>query len=403
MAVLPMLAACQLQEEEGPGEGVPFEILAPTGETRTITDGMQTRWLAGDRLTVIHAPAGSAAYVPDGPFTVDDPSTGHAAGTVYNLVSGGASDWYLAYPYKASNTRPDKLTLVLGSATDDTQLQAGYGTTEHLSGENFPLWGKGTVATAGGVIPSVSMHPLLSAIGVRVTNEGPVAVTLRSVAFTAPVPLVGRFSVDITGDEPVTTPVSTNVVSETATLTVSGGAVLAVGETAVLYLGLRPFKAVAGESLTLEVKASDSGNNQLVTTKSVTLEQTVNFAPGHIRYLNLGFSSADETLLGLTVPGVYGLDGADYVYTAGQDQLAVRKYASTVTFRLLSPSARKAVEVAGFPLSPEVGGSTSITLSLYEGNTKTSEKALTLTVLKLQDNMAWCQSADGTGIILQYQ
>ena len=395
------IASCQFRDEDMPGEGdIPFEIFAPAGETRTVTDGLQTCWQDGDRLTVIHAPAGSAAYVADGAFTIDDPASGHATGTVSNLVTDGASDWYLAYPYKSSNSKPDKLTLSLGSDLGNVQQQKGYDATDHLSGEAFPLWGKGRVTTAGGIIPSVGMHPLPSVIGVRVTNAEPGAITLQSVSFTAPVPLVGQFSVDITGDAPVTTSLAT---SKTATLNVSDGTPLGTGETAVLYLGVCPFKAAAGESLTLEVTALDADNAQQVTTSIVSLPQAVTFASGHIKYLNLDFTPEEDPFLSLDTPGVYALDGQDYVYTPGKDQLSLRKASGRIIFRILTPSDRKAIEVSGFPDSPQEGGNASLSLSFYEGNDPTDVRELSVSILKVLDGMAWCQTEDGTGIILNYR
>jgi hypothetical protein len=396
------VAACQYQEENMPGEGdIPFELYATAGDTRTANDGLQTKWVDGDRLTVIHAPAGSSAYVADGVFTIDEPSTGHAAGTVSNLVTDGASDWYLAYPYKATNTRPNKLTLSIGNDFGASQQQQGYDATSHLSGEAFPLWGKGRVTTAGGTIPSVSMHPLSSAIGVRVTNAGPGVVTLKSVSFTAPVPLVGQFSVDITGNEPVCTFLAT---SKTATLNVTDGTALAVGQTAVLYLGICPFSAAAGESLTLEVKASDSNNQDAVTTKTIDLTQAVTFTSGHIKYLNLEFGGEEEDpLLSISTPGVYQLDGKDYVYTPGTDQMSWRSGISQVAFRILTPSIKTAVEISGFPKSPQEGDSVSLTLSFYEGNNLADKQVLTFSLLRVQDGMAWCKSENGVGIILYYK
>ena len=401
-----LLAACQPKEADLAGEdGIPFEIFAPAADTRTAIDGMQTRWLAGDRLSVFHAPAGSAAYVADGPFTVDDPASGHAAGTVYNLVTDGASDWYLTYPYKASNVSPKQLNLTMGSTVKEGQRQQGYGNTAHLAGEAFPLFGKGREVTAGGIIPSVSMHLLPAAIGVRITNESQGIIALQSVSFTAPVPVIGNFKVDASGDTPVFTPMNADVVSQTATLAVDDDTLLAIGETATLYLGLCPFTAAAGESLTLEVHAVNIANEEQVFSRTITLEKAVSFNAGHIKYLNLGFTGPEDPFLSLSVPGVYRLDGQDHVYVPGRDQLSFRNYilSQTVAFRILTPSAKKALEVSGFPLSPQEGDSVGLTLSFYEGNNKTSSRNLTATIVRISEAMAWCKTEDGIGIILYFK
>lgn len=406
LALPGLLAACQPKEADLSGEdGIPFELFAPAADTRTTIDGMQTQWLAGDRLSVFHAPAGSAAYVADGPFTVDDPSSGHATGTVYNLVTDGASDWYLAYPYKASNVSPKQLTLTLGSSVKEEQLQQGYDNTAHLAGEAFPLFGKGREVTAGGVVPSVSMHLLPAAVGVRITNESKGIIALQSVSFTAPVPVIGQFKVDVSGDAPVFTPVNADAVSQTATLAINDDTLLAIGETATLYLGICPFTAAAGESLSLEVHAINIANEEQVFGRTVTLEKAVSFSAGHIKYLNLGFTGPEDPFLSLSAPGVYQLDGQDHAYVPGRDQLSIRTLilSNTVSFRILSPSTRKALEVSDFPLSPAEGDTAALTLSFYEGNNKTSSRTLTATIVRISGTMAWCKTEDGVGIILYFK
>ena len=50
-------------------EGIPFEIVAATADTKTANEGPNTVWAAGDALTVFHAEAGSTAYGNNDKFT----------------------------------------------------------------------------------------------------------------------------------------------------------------------------------------------------------------------------------------------------------------------------------------------------------------------------------------------
>lgn len=50
-------------------EGIPFEIVAATADTKTENDGLNTKWTTGDALNVFHAEAGSTTYGTNDEFT----------------------------------------------------------------------------------------------------------------------------------------------------------------------------------------------------------------------------------------------------------------------------------------------------------------------------------------------
>ena len=50
-------------------EGIPFEIVAATADTKTTNSGLSTAWAAGDALNVFHAIAGSTVYGANDQFT----------------------------------------------------------------------------------------------------------------------------------------------------------------------------------------------------------------------------------------------------------------------------------------------------------------------------------------------
>ena len=65
-----------------PEAGIPFEITASISETKTVNDGMKTKWEENDRIYLFHAVAGETTYVYDYLFTVDNVESGHSTGTL---------------------------------------------------------------------------------------------------------------------------------------------------------------------------------------------------------------------------------------------------------------------------------------------------------------------------------
>lgn len=50
-------------------EGIPFEIVAATADTKTENNGLNTTWTTGDALNVFHAEANSTTYGNNDRFT----------------------------------------------------------------------------------------------------------------------------------------------------------------------------------------------------------------------------------------------------------------------------------------------------------------------------------------------
>jgi len=272
LLVLTQCASVQEVEMSAPA-AASFEIYATQESTRTVNAGLSTQWEEGDRFNLYHATAGKTDFVSDGAFTVDDIDTGHAHGTVASLGSD-ASDWYMVYPYASTATSPKAVPVTVGATASAAQVQAGADDMGHLAGETFPLSGKASGVIAG-TTPTIPVAPILSVIAVNVTNPGEGGTFVSSIRFRAPEAIVGSFKVDVTGDKPVFTPVDA---SGEAVLDVHGGALLKKGENAVFYLGIKPFVAAAGSTLTLEV------NDQV---RVVTLTRASVFEAGKIKTLNV--------------------------------------------------------------------------------------------------------------------
>lgn len=277
IAALSVLTGCaSVQEVEAPPQAQgSFEVYAQPVGTKTVNDGMSTLWVNGDTFSLFHAAAGSHTYAADGAFSVDNPETGHARGTVSSL-SGTSHDWYLAYPASSSATSPASVPVTIGAAAGSSQTQSGADAMTHLAGPAVPLWGKAS-AVAAGTVPSLTVSPATSVLAVHVTNPGDAPVRVTEVRFKAPEAIVGSFTMDVTGSAPAFRATASATADE-AVLSVSGNATLPVGGTAIFYLAIKPFTAPAGATLTLSVNDQE---------RTVTLSKATTFAPGKIKTLNV--------------------------------------------------------------------------------------------------------------------
>lgn len=68
-------------------EGIPFEIVATTADTKTANDGLNTVWTTGDALNVFHAEAGSTTYGNNDEFTYAG-SANKFTGTLKTALGG---------------------------------------------------------------------------------------------------------------------------------------------------------------------------------------------------------------------------------------------------------------------------------------------------------------------------
>lgn len=82
-------------------EGIPFEIVAATADTKTKNDGLNTVWTAGDALTVFHAEAGSTAYGNNDNFTYAGADNKFKGTLKTGLDASKSYDWYALYPYSS--------------------------------------------------------------------------------------------------------------------------------------------------------------------------------------------------------------------------------------------------------------------------------------------------------------
>lgn len=272
------------EEQKLPDEKVspdePFSIIV-SPETKTQMSGdNDVVWKDDDAITVFVASKGSSAFSKN--YKFERKTTGDVNSFYCNDFVGvldAQNDWYVFYPYTATIGTPknNSVSVIVGSAADGRQTQAGNSSRAHLAGDNIPLYGKGTFAA--GVVPKINLNQALSVIKVHVTNNTANDLTVSSVSFTAPDAIVGSFAIDFSGSNPAFTPEEgDNMVSATATLTVNNGAAITKGESADFYLAIKPFTVNAGGELVLTV----NGERRTLTVP----EGGVSFESGLIKTLN---------------------------------------------------------------------------------------------------------------------
>ena len=325
------------KEADYAGNGTPIEIVLNTVDTRTVNEGLETKWKANDALSVFYASAGTTEWSANTKFTVTDTEAGLAKGEV--SLTAESNDWYLFYPYKSQIPNP-KTTLedntrdgyvYVGSGANSSQKQTGLNSMAHLAGGDLPMVGiqKGVAASEQ---PNVTMKHLTTVARVNVTNATAAPITITAVSFTAPENVVGTYFIDFSGDEPDFTESGDSYVSKTARLEVKDAEPLAAGATASFYIAMKPFTAPVGSTLKVQVYAGAE-----VSESELELTNAVSFQANHIKKLNVEYApeavegktlaealaltdNTDVTLVPLTV-GAVSTKG--YVVTDGTDGLYV--------------------------------------------------------------------------------
>lgn len=264
-------------------QGYPFEIVASTVDTKTVNDGMATKWVAEDKINLFHAVCDDTDYKNNGAFTVKDVESGNFAGNLCEELDPQEEyDWYAFYPYKSQIASPKNEAgwAYIGNRNGITQA-GGYGKTAHLASSNCPLYGVAKAVPAADT-PSIEMWHLSSVVAINVINMTDEPLTVTSATLTANEPIVGSFYIDFSST-PTYTASEEQYVSNAATVNVTGGAALGNGESGVLYLVVKPFTAAKDSKLYLSVNGYE---------KELTMPQDVTFTAGKIKTLNFKYDKA---------------------------------------------------------------------------------------------------------------
>ncbi len=290
-------------------EGIPFEIVAATADTKTANDGLNTVWTTGDALNVFHAEAGTTAYGTNDEFTYTG-SANKFTGTLKTALGGGKSyDWYALYPYNdriSTPTGTDETYTLIGkkNGPDTGDTQDGNDSKAHLSGRSCPMYAVAKNVAASDV-PTFTMKHLTSVVAVTVTNTNDDPLTVNSVSFSAPegTLIFGSFFINFTenGDAVYTKHTKASWTSNTSNLTVKNGTPIAKNGKATFYLAIKPFTANTGDVLKISVNGYE---------KTHKLTKNVEFKAGKIEAVNFNYNAAPTpgttTVLGPKWDNVFG-------------------------------------------------------------------------------------------------
>ena len=272
-------------EPDAPADGQTFRISVFSPGSRTANSGMSTVWSADDALNIF-ASSGSAAYTNLGQATIVEGAGDSRADFAFTATFNPAAsaDWYVLYPYNSSNTTPAKLNLKIGA---ETVSQSAYGSTAHLAGNLCPLYGTVTGKTVSEA--TIPVHQMSSVIEFNVNNGSGVPVKVKAVKLNATEEVVGSFTADLTGGEPVLAAVSAN---KSATVSVSSPASLADGSTAKVYMPVKPYTHKSANKFSVTVTLDVDGNTVEQPFNLTVTSAKAKFSAGHIKPVALNLTSS---------------------------------------------------------------------------------------------------------------
>ncbi len=272
----------------------PFRIYLSLAETKTVNDGLSTKWVVEDRLNIHYAKSETNEYVSAGRFDIKDAETGRAeqySGDAPVLDANATYDWYAFYRYNSNNSPAQtKMALPVGCKNTGSQTQTGNDNMAHIFGANsnnnfFPLYGcaKGV---PGSEFPTIIMKNVAALAEYKVTNSLDKDITITGITLEGSNPLVGTVNVNYEQEEAVVSPKTT---SNSAVLNVSEGTAIAPGASACFYAGVIPGEQT---SLTVTVNVKDADGTVGSQVFTLTPAAPVIFRSGKIKTLALPFSQA---------------------------------------------------------------------------------------------------------------
>ena len=283
-----MLAGCAKQSapQTDDPQGTPFEVAALISQSAD--DGFRAAWAETDALNIFHAEADATAYISDGKFQIDAALNGRFSGELKaEPEADGTYDWYAFYPYSLANKSPAGVSTEVFGGTligGKVQTQTGNNSAAHLSAAGSPLYGVAKAVKADAT-PSFEMKQLVSAVCAEIHNAGDEALTVSEISFTSTEDIVGTYYIDFTGEAPAYTATGAEDVSNTATLSVSGGEAIPGGSSAKFYIAVKQHTAAAGSTLKLSVNGEE---------QSWKLDKDANFEAGKIYPITAEVGKPDE-------------------------------------------------------------------------------------------------------------
>lgn len=294
MAAVISLTNCKQQVVSEPVAPATVRITVSSEGTKTSAWGYSTLWSEGDAINIYHTeehiPAPS--YMNDGMYTLVE-----GAGTKVGVFEGPAFDldptttytFYAVYPYREYVLSPtgESSYRYVGNRNSMTQDCSTNNVWAHLCGSECPLYGvaKGVGADE---LPSFEMTHLSTLLDIWVRNSTEQKFLVKSATLEETQPVAGQFNIDITGAEPVYTPVENQTVNK-AVLNVSGNDWLEAGTGDHYYLPVVPFVHNLSETFRIDILVEQENGTMGVFEylNNELTEAQATFRPGLVKTVQI--------------------------------------------------------------------------------------------------------------------
>ena len=293
LSAISLLCSCtELVPEDEAVSARKFSIYLTDPITRTVNDGMSTKWKMGDKVQVLYAEAGTSNYQQGFDFIVTDAESGKVEGTLPaefdpNLVY----DWYISYPNSGTASPKRDMTIGIWGA-EQFAIQTGNNSMAHLAGPyHYPLVGN-VKGIPGTKYPTVKMKNVASVIAFNVRNSTENDITIQDIQLKAPELINGKFEVDFSGEEIWVTPIKKESI---ARLEIQEGTPLKPDETAMFYMGVKPFSYEACDEL-ICVPTATCLEKTVACRIAKVMDSPIRFEQGTVTTLNLDFAPSTAPL-----------------------------------------------------------------------------------------------------------
>ena len=108
----------------------------------------------------------------------------------------------------------------------------------------------------------------------------------------------------------------------------------------------------------------------------------------------------EDPLLQVTVPGAYGVEGGDVVYSRTQAQISRLTDGDTYSFSLLYPADVKVVSIS-VPSSLEAGADVSVGYRVVEKDRTLVKTDYTARVLRIREPYVWLKASDSVYFVIR--
>lgn len=273
-------------------EPIKYTLFLSTQTTRTVNDGISTRWVLGDRVQVLFAETGTSNYQQGIDFKITDVESGRIEGTLPEEFDPDLIyDWYISYPN--SGTASPKRDMTIGVwGSEHFAIQTGNNSMAHLAGPyHYPIVGN-VKGIPGVKSPSVKMQNVAAVIAFNVRNSTEEDLTIQDIQLKAPELINGKYEVDFSGEEVLVTP---NKKESIARLEVQEGTPIKPGETAKFHMGVKPFSYENGDELICVPSAIFQGET-LACRIAKVMDTPIHFGQGTITTVNLDFAPSTAPL-----------------------------------------------------------------------------------------------------------